>query len=360
MSHAAALAEWVWHGTGVGPATLRSALAPFSAVYAAEVVRRNRRFDAGVGVLPVALPSIGVGNLTVGGTGKTPVAAWCARELVESGAAPAIVLRGYGDDEWRVHALLNPDVPVIPDADRVRGIATAASKGADCAVLDDAFQHRRASRLADLVLVAADAWTGHLRPLPAGPWREPLSALQRASVAVITVKAASAARVSEVEAAIRRAAPGIPVAIMGIVPSGLRAVVAKHPMGATVGAAEPLSVLQHRRVTALSAIGQPEAFERQLAALGAIVRPQRFRDHHPFTAADVAQVRRAAAGDDLVVCTLKDAVKLAPLWHDAAPPLWYVSQTIEVRLGRDALHDALARVLSARNLPRADSRPTAG
>src|SRR5690242_15793153 len=86
-----------------------------------------------------AIPAVSVGNVTVGGTGKTPVAAWIATELVERGARPAIVLRGYGDDEPLVHARLNPNVPVIVAADRVAGIAQARDTGATIAVLDDAF-----------------------------------------------------------------------------------------------------------------------------------------------------------------------------------------------------------------------------
>src|SRR5690348_7442624 len=128
------------------------------------------------------LPTLSVGNVTVGGTGKTPVAAWIAAELIDRGARPAIVLRGYGDDEPLVHARLNPDVPVIVAPDRLEGIARAAASGADVAVLDDAFQHRRAQRTADIVLVSAERWTRTPRLLPAGPWRESLRALRRTSM----------------------------------------------------------------------------------------------------------------------------------------------------------------------------------
>mgnify|MGYP000296263678 CR=1 FL=1 len=360
MSRAAELAEWVWHGSGIAAAVMRRALTPASALFSAVVARRNRRFDAGVGVKSIGLPAISVGNLTVGGTGKTPVAAWCARTLQEMGGRPAIVMRGYGDDEWRVHALLNPDVPVETDADRVRGMVSASLRGADCAVLDDAFQHRRAVREADLVLIAADAWTGHVRTLPTGPWREPLTALRRASVAVITAKSASAERVEQVQLAIRAAAPAVPIAVVGIVPERLRLASGDGALWVLDDTSEPLELLSGRRITAVSAIGDPASFERQLSTLGATLRAHRFRDHHAFSHADVARILASVDRDGMVVCTLKDAVKLAPLWPRAAPPLWYVSQTIEVRLGWDALHEALQRVLSARNLPHAASRPTAG
>lgn len=360
MSRAASIAEWVWHGSGIGPTVVRGALAPVGAIFAAAVGRRNHRFDTGQGVEPVAIPALGVGNLSVGGTGKTPIAAWCARSLLEMGAKPAIVLRGYGDDEWRVHTLLNPGVPVVADADRVRGVESAAAQGADCVVLDDAFQHRRATRVADLVLIAADGWNDCVRPLPTGPWREPLSALARASAAVITVKAASTERVEQLQSAIKAAAPAVPIVIVGLVPGGLREVPTSGPMEHLNGAYEPLETLRGRRIIVVSAIGDPTSFERQLTALGARVVPQRFRDHHAFSPSDVTRVLTSVDRDGMVVCTLKDAVKLAPLWPRAAPPLWYVSQTIEVRLGWDVLHAALTRVVSARNLPPAASPPIAG
>ena len=89
--------------------------------------------------------------------------------------------RGYGGDESIVHKTLNPDVPVFVSADRAQGISMAARSGAQAVVLDDAFQHRRASRDVDIVLISADDWTSSHRLLPAGPYREPLSALRRAS-----------------------------------------------------------------------------------------------------------------------------------------------------------------------------------
>ena len=93
-----------------------------------------------------------VGNLTVGGTGKTPIAAWIAAGLLARDAHPAIVLRGYGGDETLVHKRLNPTIPVITNADRVAGVIEAQRQGADVAVLDDAFQHRRVQRLGPVLI----------------------------------------------------------------------------------------------------------------------------------------------------------------------------------------------------------------
>src|SRR5690349_18685175 len=153
----ATLIERVWFGTDAWARGGRLALAPLEAVYGAAVTLRGKLYDAGIlRTRETAIPAVGVGNLSVGGTGKTPFAAWIARALANRGARPAIVLRGYGEDEPLVHRVLNPTIPVIVAADRVRGTVQARSTGADIAVLDDAFQHRRARRRADIVLVSAD------------------------------------------------------------------------------------------------------------------------------------------------------------------------------------------------------------
>lgn len=406
------LIERLWAGDDGMAAAVRVALAPAAAMYGAVVAARNARFDRGTGVLPVACPAISVGNLTVGGTGKTPVAAWCARALQAAGARPAIVLRGYGDDEWRVHALLTPGVVVVRDADRVRGIATAAAAGADCVVLDDAFQHRRAARVTDLVLLSADAWTSHVRLLPAGPYREPLRALRRASLVVITVKAASRTAVDAVRRAVHAVVGDrVPIAVVGLEATALQRVApdlvgavpatgaatpaptpnasrassgapmsgaptpgAPTPGAPTPGAplsgappspppttpALPLAALAGRGVLAVSAIGDPAAFERALAAAGARVTARRFRDHHAFTSAEASALARDVPSGGVAVCTLKDAVKLAPLWPHASHPLWYLSQTIVVRDGAEALADAVHRVLAARAATSHATRPIAG
>lgn len=358
--------HWLWHGRSGGARTARAVLTPATWLFSRLVARRNARYDAGEGVQAVALPALSIGNLSVGGTGKTPMAAWCVSELARLGARPAIVLRGYGDDEWRVHELLSPGRPVVCNVDRVAGVAEAAARGADVAVLDDGFQHRRAARVIDLVLLSADAWsveTGaeSLQLLPAGPWREPLSALIRASVAVVTVKAATDAQVESAVEAIRGAAPDVPVAVVALVAGTLWRVASD---GSPPSETAAFTSLRGVPVGVLSAIGDPAAFESQLAsATGALLRTRRFPDHHAFREDEITSLVASWTGANAVhhvVCTLKDAVKLAPLWPRAAPPLWYVSQTIEVRLGSDALQVAFGRTLAARGSPYAASRSTAG
>ena len=342
----------------------RLALLPLEAVYGAVVAARGTLFDAGVlRSQETVLPALSVGNLTVGGTGKTPVAAWFAARLREGGARPAIVLRGYGDDEPLVHATLNPDVPVIATPDRVAGVRAARDGGADVAVLDDAFQHRRARRIADVVLVSADRWDGRRRHLlPAGPWREPLRALRRASLVVVTRKASTILDADEVFEAARSAAPDVPVAVFHIAADQLRAAPGGEG-GARIASSLPLRRLAGARTFAISAIGDGGAFHAQLVAAGAILDPPPapYPDHYAFGPEDATRLARQAERASLVVCTLKDAVKLGPLWPRAAPPLWYVSQRVAPERGADAVDRLLAAVSAARAIGTRDASPsTAG
>jgi tetraacyldisaccharide 4'-kinase len=340
MTHVRRL-ERLWWGTGAGARAARAALGPASVLYRVGTAIHAGLYRAGVRrARALPLPAISVGNLTVGGTGKTPVAAWIARSLVTREAHPAIVMRGYGEDEPLVHERLNPDVPVVVSPDRVRGAERAATLGADVVVLDDAFQHRRALRDADLVLLSADRWTSAPRLLPAGPWREPLSALRRASMVLVTRKAASPATASAVADTIRHRFPGIPVGVAALTLQELRSATGESTM--------PLEALAGARALAIVAIGDPSAFLRQLAATDATVRAAVFPDHHAYPHAEVTRIASMMAAGEIAVCTLKDAVKLAPHWPREAPPLWYVSQSVMVEEGRDALDALLTRVLAAR------------
>lgn len=334
--------ERLWWGDDPLASIGRAALAPLSATYGAAIALRARLYERGLlRTRALPLPAISVGNLTVGGTGKTPVSAWLAEELRRRGARPAVVLRGYGGDEPLVHERLNPGVPVIVGADRVDATRRAAAGGADVVVLDDAFQHRRAARQVDLVLVSADRWSSRRLLLPAGPWREPLAALRRASAVVVTRKAAIDARVEEVLRELASAVPGVPRAVVRLAPDALRAVAGQGD--------RPLTALAGARVLAIAAIGDPGAFVRQLETLGASVALAVFADHHAFDRDEIAELATRGWGADLVVCTLKDAVKLEPRWPRAGPAVWYVSQRVVVERGGEILGSLVDGLLRARS-----------
>jgi len=332
------LTEKLWAGESTGHRVARGALFPLELIYRSLMAVRSELYDrGGLAVKPSAIAVVSVGNLTVGGTGKTPVSAWIAARLVEIGRKPAIVLRGYGDDEPIVHARLNPGIPVVVDRDRARGIARAAASGADVTVLDDAFQHRGAARNLDIVLVSADDWSAGAHVLPAGPYRESPEGLRRATLVVVTAKAAPPGRIEAVEQWIKSVAPRTPIAVARLTHSGL---MRETPRGDEL----PMSAASGKRVLAIAAVGNPGAFFRQLEAAGASVVPLRFPDHHAFTSEDVRRAASLSRGIDMVVCTLKDAVKLAPIWPASEPPLWYVSLSVEVERGEAALDDMLRRL----------------
>jgi tetraacyldisaccharide 4'-kinase len=335
--------DWIhglWEGDGLGARVARAALTPAEFLFGAITSVRASLYSSGIlTTRPTALPALSVGNLTVGGTGKTPVSAYLAGRLRAAGAKPAIVLRGYGTDEPLVHETLNPGIPVVVSPDRIAGIEKAATLGCDVVVLDDAFQHRRASRVADVVLVSADRWRGDRRHLlPAGPWREPLTAAGRASLAIITRKAAPRDTADAVANFVSRTV-GIPAATVHLAPIELRTI-----DGRVVNA----DALQGESVLAISAIGDPRAFEIQLAAFGGTVASAAFRDHHRFTSAEANALAERAQRYDRAVCTLKDAVKLGLLWPGPSP-LWYVSQRVVVERGEDALEAVLTTTLLARS-----------
>jgi len=337
--------ERIWYGDGLRDRVARGVLSPASWLYAGATSVRNALYDHGL--LPTHVPSVpalSLGNLSVGGTGKTPVAAWAAAELRRRGGRPAIVLRGYGGaDEQLVHERLNPGIGVVCNPDRRAGAVEAVRRGADCVVLDDAFQHRRIARVADWVLVAAEQWRPDAARLPAGPLREGAGALARATLVIVTRKSASLDRAEELASQLRAHIPHGASALLHLAPREL--------VDAVSGAAVPVGQAAGQRYVAVAAIGAPRAFFDQLRRLGAVIEEAAFRDHHPFTVEDVHDLQRRAAGQDGVICTLKDAVKLGPLWRGARMPLWYVSQAVAVDRGGPQLDASLAAVLAARLHP---------
>ena len=292
-------------------------------LFGAVVRARRAGYDSGLlraHIPPV--PVLSVGNLSAGGTGKTPLCIWLARELEALGRKPGLVSRGYrGDaqgtnDEAQLFAAACPRVPQIQDPDRVRAVAELARRGVDAIVLDDGFQHRRLARSQDWVLVDALRPWGLPRDergdcvralLPRGLLREPLSSLERADLLVITRAGEVPPEwLAQLEAELARAAPGKPV------------VLAAHRPVQLVdqdGQAHPLAEIAGREVELASAIGNPQAFEASVRALGCrVVARHVFPDHHRYSAAEAGELgaRARASGRPLLV-TQKDAVKLAPL-----------------------------------------------
>lgn len=308
--------------------------APLEWLYAKEVARRNRAAD---GVPPVTVEGLGVvsvGNLTVGGTGKTPLAAWVAGSLARPGVRVALLSRGYGADEVLLHRRWNPGVPVVAHPDRVAAARDARSRGARVAVLDDGFQHRRLGRDVDLVLLAAeDPFPGRL--LPRGPYREPITSLARAHGVVVTRRTASLEEARALAERVSALFPHLKVAVASLLPGGwqdLGGVPAAPPEG---------------RILAVAAVARPEAFAAHVAEeTGADVELVPFPDHHAFTAAEVKTLR-ARAGERTVVVTEKDAVKLEG-HQTILGPVRVLSQRLSWEAGEGAVTELVTTVLTPR------------
>ncbi len=297
-------------------------LRPLAGVYGRIIGSRNSAYDRGrrsIARLPV--PVVCVGNLSVGGTGKTPAVAWIVESLVEAGFHPVISLRGYraGPDGRSDEAILHEETgraaAVVVGRDRFRGVsewlAAHDTPPGTCIVLDDGFQHRQLHRDFDLVVIDAtrSPWRDAL--LPAGRLREPPASLARADGVLLThaeaVPAETIAEIRREVASVLR--PGAPVGVGRHVWRGVN-LAATH---------EPVEWLSGRRVLTVCAIGNPEAFVRQARASGAeVVESIALRDHAPYDEATVARIIAAAqrTSADTILTTEKDWVKLresAPL-----------------------------------------------
>lgn len=341
--------RWWAGGGGRAGRLARTLTAPSELLYRLGIALRNGAFDAGwLRAHGTAGPVVSVGNLVVGGTGKTPVSAWLCSELVRAGGRPALVARGYGADELRLHRRWNPDVPVHPHPDRVRAALEAFGRGAGIVVLDDGFQHRRLARDLDLVLLAAEQpFPGRL--LPRGPYREPAGALGRADAVLVTRRTAGPRAVEALADELARRFPRLPVGRVRLVPSGwtdLHGRPAEPPSG-------PLA--------AVSSVAGPEDFEALVGEVtGTRPRSLAFPDHHDFSPSDVVGIGRSA-GEATVVTTEKDAVKLVP-FAEHLPRVRVLALRVEPGEGSaEILEAVLALARRARGGPsriRPDGRKT--
>lgn len=296
-------------------AIARGLLGLVEPAYRGAVAWRNRRFDRGMGVQRVPGVVLSVGNLTTGGTGKTPCVAWLAQWLRAEQREVTLLSRGYGarrgarNDEALELELLLPGVPHVQDRDRVAAARRIlAADPNQLILLDDGFQHRRLHRDLDLVLVdALDPFGGgHL--LPRGLLREPMESLQRADVVVLSrADQVDPKRQDELLMCLRRLAPQALVTRMVHAPSELR-----DAHGATTSCTE----LHGRRVAAFCGIGNPAAFRATLRGCGAeIVDFREFPDHFAFEPSALRALAKwlTQVDAELAVCTLKDLVKLHTL-----------------------------------------------
>jgi tetraacyldisaccharide 4'-kinase len=341
-------------------------LLPFSYIYGAGVALRNLLFD--IGVLQAhraGVPVVSIGNISVGGVGKTPFVELIARMLMQRGRKVAILSRGYkrksagtvvvsngqilcaeadtaGDEPAQMAAKLGGAVVVV-DEQRARAARYAEGRfGVDTIVLDDAFQHRYLHRDLNIVIVSADEIRKGDRLLPAGNRREPLRALSRADLIVVSQ--------TEDENTLRAAEDSLrarfekPVLAVRTRVSAFK--------NAHSGFSVDLKSLRGKKVVAFSGIGNPDAFGTTLTSMGLEIKKHfKFPDHHRFGSEDLKELEQAlrGAGVEFLVTTEKDFTRLKGSVSDDRAfternPLFYVEIELEIIHGEDRLRHALARL----------------
>lgn len=299
---------------GMWAMPIRGALRVAEGLYACGVAVRNRWYDhrGPRAVLPV--PVISVGNITAGGTGKTPLVIDLLGRLERMGCSPAVVSRGYKayrdqpNDEERVIRAHCPGVACVSDPDRIRGGELALARfGADVIVLDDGFQHRRLGRTLDIVVVDATCPFGYGHLLPRGLLREPARNLSRADIIVITrsdqVSPVNLSRLGERLRNIARGAKHLECThqVTGI--DRLDGTPVEEPMAG-------------KRAVLFAGLGHPQAFAATVRSLGVEIVGTSWRpDHHRYRGRDIEALLAPGrfGPHELLLTTEKDAVKIAEL-----------------------------------------------
>ena len=310
----------------------------YGAVIRARANRMRRRLAVDCG-----LPVISVGNITAGGTGKTPVTQWIARVLQSSGHAPMIALRGHkgGEkaDEVLEHRAALPGIVVAVGADRAQRIAAARVNNSMCdvVVLDDGFQHVQLRRDCDLVLIDSTRPALDDGLLPLGWLREPAGSLRRASGVIVT----RAVKVDdELSNNIMKLHGQAPLAWCRHAWTGLE--------GIDAAVVHEVSWLRRKRVAVWAGTGNPRAIVEQTESLtAAVVHVPRLADHAQWDAPKVARLLQQAqdAGADAVIVTPKDWMKIAPLGVQSELPLVRPRLAIEFLQGESVVLEQLARAV---------------
>ena len=334
--------------TGIGAQALGLLARLVSVPYGLALRSRNFLYDQGLlASIAARIPVISVGNITTGGTGKTPLVIWLCRYLEAKGIRSAILTRGYKteqgylSDEPALLAKACPETAVVVDSNRLAGAEKARRHGAKVLVLDDGFQHRRLKRDLNILTLDATCPFGYGRVLPAGLLREPASGVRRATLIVITrYDQVEPTAIEQLEERLARLAPGVPV---------IKAT-HHHTHAVTFGCKQlPLESLRGKRVFAFCGIGNPEAFFGHLSLNAmTVVGTQIFNDHHPYTLDDLKAVLKnaRACGAEIILCTQKDWVKTALLEPERPEiTLAYLAMELDFVEGQDTLKAAIDNLL---------------
>ncbi len=325
---------------GISASVLRCLLGMAELPYTAAIRWRNRRYDRRADLIhPVEVPVISVGNLTMGGTGKTPMVEWLARWFRSQGLRVTLISRGYGatdgarnDEALELEQRL-PDVPHLQNPDRVAA-AKVAVEELECQVilLDDAFQHRRIRRDLNIVLLDATEPFGFEHVFPRGMLREPVSGLERADVVALSrADMVSREAIEEIHARVRRLAPKADWLELSHRPQRL---LDSH------GGEASLETLQAKKVAAFCGIGNPDGFRHTLQSCGAeVISFRPMADHFNYQASDIEKLEKWVAEHpevEFVLTTHKDLVKVS-VPQLAGKPLRAVGIGLDILEGEEQL-----------------------
>lgn len=326
----------------------RAGLWCLSQPYSCVIWGRNLAYDRGwKKVCKVDVPVISVGNLTAGGTGKSPTVAMLARWFRQRDIRVAILSRGYGagldgrNDEAKELEVQLPDVPHLQNPDRLASAAIATEElGMEVLLLDDGFQHRKIHRDLEIVLLDAREPFGFGHILPRGLLREPLRSLRRADVVMATrADQVDPQRLAEIRTRVQRYNPKAAWLEAEHFPIRLR-----NSEGETL----PVEWLQNRSIFAVCGLGNPNGFFQTLRSVGSnIVDSLAFPDHHAYSAADIHEIERKSSssslGTEAIICSGKDLAKIQTS-SIGSLPVWSLDVELRIRIGADVLDEYLARI----------------
>lgn len=327
---------------GIVAVLLRVPLGIAGILYGLIMSVRNVLYDRGLLTSHSAgVPVICIGNLTTGGTGKTPLVIWLCNYLQGKGIKCAILTRGYRthsgqmSDEPALLAKACNDVPVIVNSDRAAGAQKAVEKyQAQLLIMDDGFQHRRLRRDLDIVAIDATCPFGYGKVLPGGLLRESVNGLKRAGAVIITRSdQVDQGILNQIEEQIQTLAPGIPVGRTQH----------QHRCGVTFGNERlEIAELRSRKLFAFCGIGNPDAFFSSLRQSGLqVAATKTFDDHHLYSPSDIESLFTQAreCGADTILCTQKDWVKCALLVQDKHDIVFaYLAMDLDFSAGLDTIH----------------------
>jgi tetraacyldisaccharide 4'-kinase len=346
-----------WHNlvsggkAGFAATFLRLLLGIAACAYAVIIRIRNFLYSGGwLKAHSVSAAVISIGNITVGGTGKTPMVIWLCNFLQAKGISCAILTRGYKatkgkqSDEPAILVRNCPGAALVVNPDRLAGAVEAVERHrAQVLIMDDGFQHRRLHRDVDIVTIDATLPFGYNKILPAGLLREPITALKRAHAAVITrCDLVSEDNLAKLAETISRINPNMVVA---------RTIHA--PVCAmTVGARQiPLEQLRGRSVYVFCGIANPDAFFGTIGRLGVnLVGSKIYDDHHNYTAGDVSGIYADAArsGAELILATEKDYNKIGLPDNTSNLVLAYLAVKLRFISGQDQITQLIERSLAGK------------